>query len=90
MKERATSVIPHDLEICKWLKPKFSLEIKPNEKQASLSGRSTTLEQKRSFQPQFGQQNFFWEVSALLDVRHCPKLQSCAISRKSNDTTLRK
>ena len=22
------------------------------------------------------------EVSALLDVRHCPKLQSCAISRK--------
>ena len=30
------------------------------------------------------------EVLALLDVRHCPKLQSCAISRKSNDATLRK
>ena len=24
----------------------------------------------------------FFEVSALQDVRHCPKLQSCAISRK--------
>ena len=34
--------------------------------------------------------NFFSEVSALLDVRHCPKLQSCAISRKSNDATLKK
>ena len=30
------------------------------------------------------------EVSALLDVRHCPKLQSCAISRKTNDATLSK
>ena len=33
---------------------------------------------------------FFKEVSALLDIRHCPKLKSCAISRKSYDTTLRK
>ena len=34
---------------------------------------------------------FFWGGgSALLDVRHCPKLQSCAISRKTNDATLRK
>ena len=33
---------------------------------------------------------FFLEVSALLDVRHCNKLQSCAISRKTNDATLRK
>ena len=32
---------------------------------------------------------FFSELSALLDVRHCPKLQSCAISRKTNDATLR-
>ena len=31
----------------------------------------------------------FSELSALLDVRHCPKLQSCAISRKTNDATLR-
>ena len=30
-----------------------------------------------------------WEVSALLDARHCLKLQSCAISRKTN-ATLRK
>ena len=29
-------------------------------------------------------------VSAILDVRHCPKLQSCAISRNTNDATLRK
>ena len=34
--------------------------------------------------------HFFSEVSALLDVRHCPKLQSCAVSRKSNDVTLKK
>ena len=33
---------------------------------------------------------FFFEVSARLDVRHCPKLQSCAISRKSDDATLKK
>ena len=25
------------------------------------------------------------EISALLDIRHCPKLQSCAILRKTND-----
>ena len=29
----------------------------------------------------------FFEVSALLDVRHCPKLQSYAISRKTSDAT---
>ena len=31
---------------------------------------------------------YFFEVSALPD-RHCPKLQSCAISRKTKDATLR-
>ena len=63
--------------------------------QASLTGRPTTLEQKRSLQPQFapvrpwfGPQIIF-EVSALLDVRHCPKLQSCATSRKANDAYLK-
>ena len=29
-------------------------------------------------------------VSALLDVRHCHKFQSCAIPRKMNDANLRK
>ena len=29
-------------------------------------------------------------VSALLDVKHCPNLQSCAIPRKNNYATLRK
>ena len=33
---------------------------------------------------------YFLEVSDLLDVRHCPKLQSCAISHKYNDATSRK
>ena len=33
---------------------------------------------------------FVFEVSALLDVRHCPKLQFCAISKKTNNATLRK
>ena len=56
--------------------------------QATLSGCSTTLEQKRSFQPQFGSHYLFIYLSiylfihlftALLDVRHCPKLQSRAI-----------
>ena len=32
----------------------------------------------------------FFEVSALLDVSNCPKLQSYAISRKTNDAHLRK
>ena len=31
----------------------------------------------------------FLEVPAL-DVRHCHKLQSCAVSMKTNDATLRK
>ena len=31
-----------------------------------------------------------WVVSALLDVRYCPKLQSYAISKKTNDANLRK
>ena len=34
--------------------------------------------------------NFFFHVSALLEVRHCPNLQFCAISRETNDATLRK
>ena len=32
----------------------------------------------------------FFEVSALLAVRHCPKLQSWLLSGKTNDGTLRK
>ena len=38
--------------------------------------------------PNLDHKNF--EVSALLDVRHCPKLQSYAISRETNDANLRK
>ena len=59
-------------------------------KQVSLRGRLTTLEQKRSFRTQFWLKIFFLEVSALLSVRHSPKLQSCRISGKTNDGTLRK
>ena len=32
----------------------------------------------------------FSQVSALLDVTHCPNLQSCVTSWKTNDATLRK
>ena len=32
----------------------------------------------------------FSKVSAVPDVRHCPKLQFCATSRKTNDATFRK
>ena len=32
----------------------------------------------------------FFEVLALQDNRHCPKLQSCAILTKTDDTNLRK
>ena len=32
----------------------------------------------------------FLEVSDLLDIKHRPRLQSCAISRKTNDANLRK
>ena len=49
--------------------------------QASLTGHSTTLEHKSSFRAKFGYLRvyFFFKVSALLHVRCCPKLQSCAI-----------
>ena len=33
---------------------------------------------------------FFLEVSALQNVRYCPKLQSCTISMKTNEPNLRK
>ena len=38
----------------------------------------------------FRPQKVFFDVSAVRDIRHCAKLQSCAISRKVNDATLRK
>ena len=61
-----------------------------------MTGRPTTTEQKGSFPPQLGLlgtnlgQIIFFKVSALQDVRHCPKLQYCAISRKTNDVIMRK
>ena len=33
--------------------------------------------------------NTLYEVSALIDLRHCPKSRSCATSRKTSDVTLR-
>ena len=56
-------------------------------KQASLTGHSTTLKQKRSFQPWQGYKNPFLGVSALLHFRYWPKLQSCATSRNTNKIT---
>ena len=64
--------------------------------QDSLTGRLTTLNRKDHFGPDLCllgpnlDHTLFLEVSALLDIRHCPKLQSCAISRKANDANLRK
>ena len=40
------------------------------------------------FDPNMGHKTFFGDFTALLDVRHCPKLQSCTISRKTNDANL--
>ena len=64
-------------------------------KQVSLTG-CLMISGKPHFRPGLGLldpnlgHRFFFEVSALLDVRHCSKLQSCTISRKSNDANLRK
>ena len=52
-----------------------------------LKARATS---RRQFTFLIWATTFFLEVSALLDVRHCPKLQSCAISWKTNDANLRK
>ena len=52
--------------------------------------------EKPHFGPDLGLQGpnlsrkLFFKVSALLDVRHGLKLQSCALPRKSNDANLRK
>ena len=40
--------------------------------------------------PKFGPQNFVLDVLTLLDVRHCLKLQSFEILRKTNEPHLRK
>ena len=39
--------------------------------------------------PNLGHKTFL-EVSAIVDVKHCPKLQAFAISRKTSDVNLRK
>ena len=46
----------------------------------------------KSVRPLFGPQFccHCWQVLALLDIRHCSKLQSCAISKKTNKPNLRK
>ena len=49
----------------------------------------TEQNRKDHFGPKFGQKLFF-EVSALLAVSHCPRLQSWAILGKTNGGTLRK
>ena len=64
-------------------------------RKASLTGCSVTSG-KPHFGPNLGLlglnlgQRFFLEGSALLHVRHCPKLQYYAISRKTNESNLRK
>ena len=58
--------------------------------QASLSGKLDDIRIENIISTPISATNFFLKVLALLDVRHCPKLQSCARSRKYNDATLRK
>ena len=62
-------------------------------KQANLTGRPMTLEQENHFDsdldllgPNFNYNFFGGEVSTILDVLHCPMLQS----KKTNDKNLRK
>ena len=40
--------------------------------------------------PNLGHKKLFMEVSALLDVRHCPKLRFCKVSKKITNATMRK
>ena len=67
-------------------------KMRKKKKQVSLTG-CLMISGKPHFRPGLGLldpnlgHKFFFEVSALLDVRHCSKLQSCTISRKSNDAT---
>ena len=72
------------------VKPVILVMKKMCSKQASLKGCLTTLKKERSFWPQLVRHDFFTEVSALLDNRHYPKMQFCAMSRKTNVAALRK
>ena len=59
-------------------------------KQASLKWRLDDIRKEKTISAPISFTNCFLEVSALLNVRHCSKLQSCATSRKYNDGTFRK
>ena len=60
-------------------------------KQKEIAGKPHVVPDLRLLGPNLGRKTFFFfEVSAILDVTHCPKLQFCAISRKTNDANLRK
>ena len=67
---------------------KFILRAVLNTIKTNLTGRPSNIRTENIFLvPVWACQdhNFFLEVSALLYVRHCPMLQSCAISRKTNN-----
>ena len=71
-----------DASIVKWTLPYttniylFKANNRNTRKPASLNGCLRTLGPNLNH-------TFFLQGSALPDVRHCPKLQSCAISRKT-------
>ena len=58
-------------------------------KQASLSQHLTTQNRKDHFGSHFAKKKLL-EVSVLLAVTHCPKMQCWVISGKTNDGTLKK
>ena len=84
------------LLILTFTNPEAAIEKCPSLQIFDIQFDSTTLEQKDHFCPDLGlfgphlATKLFWRFQAQVDVRHCPKLQSCIISRKTNEANLRK
>ena len=66
----------------------LSLKKKRKTKTSTLACKIDNIRKGKVISAPIQATKYFFEVSALLD-RHCPKLQSCAISRKTKDATLR-
>ena len=66
----------------------LSLKKKRKTKTSKLAWKIDNIRKGKVISAPIQTTKYFFEVSALLD-RHCPKLQSCAISRKTKDATLR-
>ena len=58
--------------------------------QEKVMNQTCENDKKPSFGPKFGLQKFYSWILTLLDVIHSYKLSLCAISRKTNEPSLRK